>query len=57
MLTAIGLSFIFYSMLDSGSANWLGLVLLFLGIGYMLLWWFEDRHLQSRESDVDVGKR
>jgi len=56
ILTAIGLSFVFYSIFDSGSANWLGLVLLFLGIGYMLLWWFEDRHLQSRESGVDVGK-
>ena len=56
ILTAIGLSFVFYSIFESGSANWLGLVLLFLGIGYMLLWWFEDRHLQSRESGVDVGK-
>jgi hypothetical protein len=55
---AVGLSFVFYSLFDSGSANWVGLVLLFLGVGYTLLWWFEDRHLQNRESSVgvDVGK-
>jgi hypothetical protein len=56
ILTAIGLSFVFYSMLESGSANWVGLVLMFLGVGYILLWWFEDRHLQSRDSGIDVGK-
>jgi hypothetical protein len=58
ILIALGLSFVFYSILDSGSANWVGLVLLFLGVGYTLLWWFEDRHLQSRNSGVgpDIGK-
>jgi hypothetical protein len=60
ILTAIGLAFLFYSMINSGEANWVGLVLLFLGVGYILLWWFEDRHLQRRETDVragtDIGK-
>jgi hypothetical protein len=56
ILIAVGLSFVFYSMIENGSANWVGLVLLFLGIGYILLWWFEDRHLQDRERGVDVGK-
>ncbi len=58
ILTAVGLSFVFYWMVDSGSASWLGLVLMFLGLAYILLWWFEDRHLQRRETDVgvDVGK-
>jgi hypothetical protein len=56
ILSAVGLSFVFYSMIESGAANWLGLVLMFLGVGYILLWWFEDRHLRSRESGVDVGK-
>ena len=60
ILTAVGLSFVFYSMVESSSANWLGLVLMFLGLGYILLWWFEDRHLQRREAGakvgVDVGK-
>jgi hypothetical protein len=60
ILTAVGLSFVFYSMVENGSANWLGLVLLFVGLGYILLWWFEDRHLQRRETGteagVDIGK-
>ena len=60
ILTAIGLAFVFYSMINSSEANWVGLVLLFLGVGYILLWWFEDRHLQRREADVragaDIGK-
>jgi hypothetical protein len=55
ILTAIGLSFVFYWMVESGSASWLGLVLMFLGVGYLLLWWFEDRHLQRHETGADVG--
>jgi hypothetical protein len=55
ILTAIGLSFVFYSMVESSSANWIGLVLMFLGLGYILLWWFEDRHLQRRETSAEVG--
>ena len=38
-------SFIAYSMFDDRSPNWIGLVLLFLGIGYGVLWYFEDRQL------------
>jgi len=58
ILTAIGLAFVFYGIIDSASASWVGLVLMFLGIGYILLWWFEDRHLQNRDAGVgvDVGK-
>lgn len=57
-LTAVGLAFVFYSMIESAEANWLGLVLMFLGVGYILLWWFEDRHLQRREAaaGADIGK-
>ena len=39
----------------SGTASWLGLVLMFLGLGYLLLWWFEDRHLQRHETGADRG--
>ena len=45
IMTAVGLGFTFYSMLDDGSPNGLGLVLLFVGLGYVILWWFEDRQL------------
>jgi hypothetical protein len=47
ILTAVGLSFIAYSVADDRSPNWVGLVLLFLGIGYGFLWYFEDRQLAA----------
>jgi hypothetical protein len=48
ILGAAGLALTFFSMLDDGSPNSVGLVLLFLGIGYALLWYFEDRQLAAR---------
>ena len=55
ILSAIGLAFIFYWMVEHGSASWVGLVLMFLGVGYILLWWFEDRHLKRQETGANVG--
>lgn len=55
ILSAIGLAFIFYWMVEHGSASWVGLILMFLGIGYILLCWFEDRHLKRHETGADVG--
>jgi len=55
ILSAIGLAFIFYWMVEHGSASWVGLVLMFLGIGYIVLWWFEDRHLKRHETGANVG--
>ena len=48
ILAAIGLALTFFSMLDDGSPNSVGLVLLFLGIGYFILWYLEDRATASR---------
>jgi len=45
VMTAIGVALTAYSTLDDKSPNILGLVLLFLGIGYVGLWWFEQRHI------------
>jgi hypothetical protein len=45
ILGGIGLGLTFYSMIDEGSANGLGLVLLFVGIGYVVLWYFEERRI------------
>ncbi len=47
---AVGLGFTFYSMLDDGSPNFLGLVLLFVGLGYIVLWYLEDRQIERRPS-------
>jgi hypothetical protein len=52
ILAAVGLSFVAYSMFDDRSPNWIGLVLLFLGIGYAFLWYFEDRQIAAAPASV-----
>ena len=41
----IGLGLTLFSMLDDRSPNSVGLVLLFVGIGFVVLWWFEERQI------------
>jgi hypothetical protein len=53
LLVAVGLALVLYSITDAGEPNWLGLVLLFVGAGYIALWWLEDRHLERRVSGGD----
>jgi hypothetical protein len=48
ILGGIGLGLTMYSMFDDRSPNGLGLVLLFVGIGYIVLWWFEERQFTAR---------
>ena len=48
LLSAVGLSIVVYSATAHGTPNWLGLALLFVGIGYLALWWLEDRQLAQR---------
>jgi hypothetical protein len=55
LLVAVGLALVLYSITDAGEANWLGLVLLFVGAGYVALWWLEDRHLERRVSGDGNG--
>jgi uncharacterized protein DUF6249 len=43
ILMAAGLALVFWSMMDDGSPNSVGMVLLFLGIGYCVLWYLEGR--------------
>jgi hypothetical protein len=52
ILAAVGLSFTAYSMFDDRSPNWIGLVLLFLGLGYAFLWYFEDRQIAAAPASV-----
>jgi hypothetical protein len=52
ILAAVGLSFTAYSMFDDRSPNWIGLVLLFLGIGYAFLWYFEDRQIAGVQASA-----
>jgi hypothetical protein len=47
-------------MVEEGSANWFGLVLLFVGVGYIVLWYFEDRQaaaFHAGRASVVAGPR
>jgi hypothetical protein len=43
LLGTVGFALVFHSMIDEGTAGWFGLTLLFVGIGYVVLWYFEER--------------
>ena len=55
LLFAFGVALVLYSITQSGTPNWLGLVLLFVGIGYVALWWLEDRRLERRDIGGSTG--
>ena len=48
IMVAIGLGLAAWGVLDDGSPNGLGLVLLFVGVGYVVLWYFEERQVGER---------
>jgi hypothetical protein len=48
IMTAAGLGLLAFSLLDDGTPNSVGLVLLFVGVGYIVLWYFEDRETSPR---------
>lgn len=43
LLAGVGLALTAWSGFDDGSPNAIGLILLFVGIGYVILWYMEDR--------------
>ncbi len=45
LMGGFGLALSVYSLLEDREPNGLGLVLLFVGLGFVVLWWFEERHL------------
>jgi len=47
ILSMVGLALSFYWLTSNGEPSWLGLVLLFVGAGYVVLWWLEGRHLDQ----------
>ena len=57
ILTMIGLGSSFYSMTGEGSPNWLGLVLIFAGLGYIALWWLEGRQLEHAGAPGEGGAK
>src|SRR6185295_10589210 len=44
LMVGFGVALSVYSLLSDREPNGLGLVLLFVGIGFVVLWWFEQRH-------------
>ena len=55
VMTAIGLALTAHGMLDDRTPNVLGLVLLFLGIGYGVLWWFEQRQIGASTAAAGIA--
>ena len=47
ILSMTGLGISFYAMTANGEPSWIGLILLFVGVGYTALWWLEGRHLEQ----------
>jgi hypothetical protein len=55
VMGAIGLGLTLYSLFEERSANGIGLVLLFVGIGYVVLWWFEERRIAPHGGGMPPG--
>lgn len=47
ILAMVGAAFVLYSIIADSEASWIGLILLFVGVGYLALWWLEGRHLKQ----------
>ena len=47
ILSTVGAAFCLYWIIAGGEASWVGLILLFLGVGYIVLWWLEGRNLNQ----------
>jgi hypothetical protein len=47
LMVGFGVALSMYSLLSDREPNGLGLVLLFVGIGFVVLWWFEQRHMPA----------
>lgn len=52
LIGGVGLGLALWGLLDDGSPNGLGLILLFVGIGYGILWYLEERPGQAARSQV-----
>jgi hypothetical protein len=47
LMIGFGVALSMYSLLNDREPNGLGLVLLFVGVGFVVLWWFEQRQLPA----------
>ena len=51
LIGGVGFALTLYYLFEYGQATWLGLVLLFVGVGYVVLWFFEDRQAAERAAN------
>jgi hypothetical protein len=56
ILSTVGLALSFYELTSGGGPSWIGLVLLFVGAGYVALWWLEGRHFNDAKPGGDSGR-
>jgi len=57
IMSMLGLGSSLYSVTGEGTPNWLGLVLIFVGLGYIALWWLEGRHLEHAGAASEGGAK
>ena len=55
LMTGFGVAISLHSLLTSRGANVVGLVLLFVGLGFIVLWWFEERKLPAPVTTAGAG--
>jgi hypothetical protein len=53
VLGGIGAALVLATIVNDGEANGFGLVLLFVGVGYGVLWWFEERQADAPRAAPD----
>ena len=47
LMAGFGFALSLHSLITSRGPNVVGLVLLFVGLGFVVLWWFEERNLPA----------
>ena len=55
LMAGFGFALSLHSLITSRSPNVVGLVLLCVGLGFVLLWWFEQRHLPAPDGIAPAG--
>jgi hypothetical protein len=57
ILGALGVAFVIHGLASEGSPGIVGLILLFIGVAYGVLWWFETKPLGAHPSSPTGSAR
>ena len=55
LMAGVGFALSLHSLITSRSPNVVGLVLLCVGLGFVVLWWFEERQLPAPDGATPAG--